>query len=86
VRVRFLARDLGSGSLVEAAIDDLRITARDVDCAPSNPSDLNGDGVVDGIDLGILLSDWGGPGAGDLDGSGAVDGQDLGVLLGNWGG
>jgi hypothetical protein len=86
VRVRFLARDLGGGSLVEAAIDDLRITARDVDCAPSNPSDLNGDGVVDGIDLGILLSDWGGPGAGDLDGSGAVDGQDLGVLLGNWGG
>ena len=85
VRVRFAARDLGSGSLVEAAIDDLRITAREVSCTPENPADLNGDGSVDGIDLGILLANWGGSGSGDLNGSGSVDGQDLGQLLGQWG-
>jgi len=48
--------------------------------------DLNGDGIVDGADLGILLASWGDC-AGcpeDLDGNGVVDGSDLGVLLSNW--
>lgn len=55
------------------------------------PSDLNDDGDVDGIDLGILLSDWGiCPGCrSDLTGNGAVDGTvdggDLGALLASWG-
>ena len=84
VRVRFRARDLGNGSLVEAAIDDLRISATSVGCEPLTPADLNDDGVVDGADLGLLLANWGSPGTGDLDGSGAVDGIDLGLLLGSW--
>jgi hypothetical protein len=84
VRVRFRASDLGSGSLVEAAIDDVRITTATVDCEPLTPADLNSDGVVDGADLGILLGNWGSAGAGDLDGSGTVDGIDLGLLLGSW--
>jgi len=46
--------------------------------------DLNGDGLVNGADLGILLSQWGGPGSGDLDGDGQVNGADLGGLLANW--
>ncbi len=46
--------------------------------------DLNGDGVVDGTDLGLLLGSWGEPGAADLDQSGTVDGTDLGLLLGAW--
>ncbi|HMN96699.1 MAG TPA: GC-type dockerin domain-anchored protein [Phycisphaerales bacterium] len=48
--------------------------------------DLNGDGVVDGADLGLLVGAWGtsDPGA-DLDGDGTVDGADLGILLGAWG-
>jgi hypothetical protein len=48
--------------------------------------DLNGDGLVDGADLGLLLAAWG-PCAGcpaDLDGNGEVDGGDLGILLGAW--
>ena len=49
-------------------------------------ADLNADGVVDGVDLGELLSAWGGSGAADLDASGAIDGADLGVMLGAWGG
>lgn len=52
------------------------------------PGDLNGDGNVNGADLGILLGFWGPCGAvclGDIDGDGVVDGEDLGVLLGSWG-
>lgn len=53
---------------------------------PTIPGDLNGDGVVDGADLGILLSSWGPCEhcAADLNGDGVVDGADLGVLLSAW--
>ncbi|HMN95259.1 MAG TPA: hypothetical protein PKC43_03480 [Phycisphaerales bacterium] len=62
-------------------------------CEGGRMSDLDGDGVVDGADLGLLLAAWGpcaGPGlrpcpcAGDLNGDGVVDGADLGVLLAAW--
>lgn len=49
--------------------------------------DLNLDGSINALDLGILLGLWGDsdPEAGDFDGNGIVDGGDLGFLLGNWG-
>jgi hypothetical protein len=53
---------------------------------PSTPTitgDLNGDGVVDSGDLGVLLSAWG-TAAGDLTGDATTDSADLGVLLANW--
>jgi hypothetical protein len=50
-----------------------------------NPADLNGDGLVSGADLGIMLAGWGGPGPADLDHNGTVGGSDVGILLGNWG-
>lgn len=56
--------------------------------APACPSDLNGDRIVDGADLGALLGAWGtcsGSCPADLNGDGQVDGADLGVLLGAWG-
>ncbi|MFO0961801.1 MAG: DNRLRE domain-containing protein [Phycisphaerales bacterium] len=46
--------------------------------------DLDGNGIVNGADLGLLLGNWGGSGVGDLDGSGSVDGADIGILLGHW--
>ncbi len=51
------------------------------------PGDLNGDGLVNGADVGMLLAAWGtaDPNA-DLDGSGLVDGADIGIMLANWGG
>lgn len=61
-------------------LDDISLTLIE------QPNDLNGDGTVDGADLGLLLSMWG-PCSGcmaDLDGSGAVDGADLGLLLARW--
>ncbi len=48
------------------------------------PGDLNGDGIVNGADLAILLGAWGGRGPADLNGDGIVDGADLAILLGNW--
>jgi uncharacterized protein (DUF2141 family) len=53
--------------------------------APPVPADLNGDGVVDGNDLGLLLAAWGTRGPADLNGDGTVDGNDLGLLLAAWG-
>ena len=49
------------------------------------PADLSGDGIVDGADLGLMLSAWGLPGASDLTGDGITDGADLGTLLAAWG-
>ncbi len=57
-------------------------------CYPAG--DLNGDGSVDGADLGLLLSVWGPcspPLAGciaDLDNDNMVNGADLGILLNAW--
>jgi uncharacterized protein (DUF2141 family) len=49
------------------------------------PGDLNGDGVVNGDDLGIMLGAWGpGTGPADLNLDDTVDGNDLGILLGAW--
>jgi len=58
--------------------------------APALVWDLNGDGRTNGVDLGILLSEWGNcstvPGGcqSDFDQDGDVDGEDLGQMLGNW--
>jgi hypothetical protein len=52
---------------------------------PANPADLNGDGFVNGADLGIMLGGWGLPGPTDLNHDGTTDGPDLGMLLGSWG-
>ena len=53
------------------------------------PGDLNADGLVNGVDLGVLLGQWGvctgSSCVGDLDGDGSVNGADLGILLGDWG-
>lgn len=48
------------------------------------PGDLNSDLVVDGADLGVILSNWGGVG-GDITGDGTTTGADLSALLGGWG-
>lgn len=61
------------------------IGAVELQCEPSCPADLDGDGQVGGADLGVLLAGWLQPGNADLDGSGVVDGADLGALLSAWG-
>lgn len=44
-------------------------------------ADLNGDGKIDQIDLGILLPAYGVSAAGDIDGDGKTGQSDLGILL-----
>lgn len=68
------------GSVAVVCLDDLACS----NCAADPTADLDGDGDVDGADLGLLLGAWGTGGPGDLDGSGVVDGADLGLLLGQW--
>ena len=53
------------------------------------PADLDGDGAVNGVDLGLLLGSWGECRDGvacpaDLTGDEEVDGADLGTLLASW--
>lgn len=90
---QFAGWGLGAVIAGREALDfdgDFELTSADVDAfwvrADVSRGDLNGDGSVDGIDLGLLLASWGGSGAADLDLDGAVDGVDLGALLAAWGG
>ena len=54
--------------------------------SPVCVGELNGDGYVDGADLGILLSNWGSDAEFyDLNGDDTTDGKDIGILLANWG-
>ncbi len=83
--VRFVASDLGSGSIVEAAVDAFEILT--IDCGTC-AEDLNGDGQIDLTDLSILLANFGnsgGPADGDLNGDGIVDLGDLARLLSSLG-
>ncbi len=52
---------------------------------PMCSGDLNGDSMIDTADLGILISQFGGPGSADINGDGVVDTADLGILIGVFG-
>jgi hypothetical protein len=90
-------QDSGQGSALVAAglftnMSDQSANriARWVGCADELPNpDLNGDGVVNGIDLALLLAAWGRcerqPCAADLNSDGVVNGLDLALLLAAWG-
>ena len=55
-------------------------------CEAIAPGDINGDGVVNAADLGLLLAAWGSknPAAADISGDGVVDAQDLSMLMAAW--
>ena len=79
---------LVSGSTEEGVISGLfslaMIADADNPACPEDP-DLNGDGLVDGMDLTILLGDWGAPGGpADINCDDLVNGFDLSLLLSSW--
>ena len=81
-RIRFIACDTGEGSVCEAGIDGVRLDSFECEIAPACAADFNGDLVVDGNDLGGLLSAFGSVSEEfDLDGVPGVSGGDLGVFL-----
>ncbi|MDA1008564.1 MAG: M12 family metallo-peptidase [Planctomycetota bacterium] len=47
-------------------------------------ADISGDGIVNGVDLGIMLAGWGAL-SGDITGDGTTDGQDLANLMSGFG-
>ena len=86
VRVRFtMGTTDGSVTYCGWNLDDVVVEAL---LPPSgSPADLNGDGVVNGADFGLLLVAWG-PCDGcpaDLNGDGFVNGADVGLMLVEWG-
>jgi hypothetical protein len=71
---------LGIGALVDGTVTYIGEYGTD-------PGDFNGDTHVDGLDLGILLGNWGQDVPcedGNLNEEDNVDGLDLGILLGAW--
>ena len=56
-------------------------------CSEPCSADFDGDGLIDGGDLGLLIAAFGlcEDCLEDLDGDGSVGGEDLGILLSNWG-
>ncbi len=57
IKVRFAANDAGTGTVVEAGLDDLRMEK--AQCAAACPADVNGDGGVNVADLLTVISSWG---------------------------
>lgn len=65
------------------------VSLRVVSVTPACPGDTNGDGLVNGADVSVLLAQFGQSveqwSGADLNGDGQVNGQDLSVLLANFG-
>lgn len=54
--------------------------------APVCLGDFDGNGLINGSDLAVLLGNWGGDlKKFDLNGDDEIDGNDVAILLGNWG-
>lgn len=84
---------LSSAAPVLAASVVITVPAAAGECGDpgciANIEDSDGASIVDGTDLGLLLSEWGARGAcsnlDDQDGLRITNGADLGVLLAAWG-
>ena len=79
----FLVDD-GGASLVGGGVQLARPFLGDPGVIPC-PADVSGDGTVNGLDLGIMLGEWGGSGSADVNNDGIVNGSDLGIILRAWG-
>jgi hypothetical protein len=90
VKLRFVASDYGSDSLVEAAFDEFLIMT--VTCGGSCPGDINGDGYRNVSDFTLFAGAYGSqigdpnydPDA-DLNGNGFINATDFTLFAGNYG-
>ncbi len=79
MRLRIVARDDSPGSIVEACIDDVRVT---IQGCRFHPADLNRDATVDASDFFIFLDLFASGSAGaDLDLTGVLDANDFFAFL-----
>jgi hypothetical protein len=81
MRVRFSASDLGAGSIVEAAVDEVSLTG--LVCDRACPADWNNDGGVDGDDVIAFFAAWD-AGNADFNNDGGTDGDDVIAFFGRW--
>ena len=85
IKLRFVAQDLGQGSVVEAGVDDVQIIR--FDCDGDVIGDVTGDGVVNVNDLLAVINGWGAcpPSCpADLNGDDVVNVADLLIVITNW--
>jgi len=89
MKTRHRSIPLAAMGLVVSAGPAFAATSDEFDVQRARMGDLNGDGVVDVGDLGILLKNYGavdaGPMHGDLNGDGVVDREDVRILLSMFG-
>ena len=79
VRVRFVASDLGDGSIVEAAIDDVRVS--EVQCVDACYPDCNADGSLNLSDFGCFTTKFAlGEAYADCNGDGVRNLSDFGCF------
>ena len=81
--LRFIANDTGAGSVVEAAVDGIKVE-RPVCESPECPGDFDGNGVIDVNDLLYVISTYGTP-EGDANGDGGTDVDDILYLINLYG-
>lgn len=87
VKVRFVANDLGTASLVEACVDDF--AAVSCQCTPVCRADWNHSGSVDPADVAAFVNDWfqdltAGTFVADFDGIGGVTPADVAAFVSAW--
>jgi len=77
MRIRFTASDLGTGSLVEAAVDEVSVVGVVCTNPPSGcPADWDGDDDVDSDDIAAFFGGFE-TGDADFDGDGDTDSDDV---------
>ena len=80
-RIRFIAEDNGSGSIVEAGIDAVKLQIVDCDVVVC-PADLNGDGMTDFFDVSAFLNAFNAMDpVSDFTGDGSFDFFDVSAFL-----
>lgn len=81
MKVRFTARDLGTGAVVEAGVDDFSLSIVGCFCQ----ADLNEDGFIDAIDYDIFIPSWLSSNlAADYNGDTFVDAIDYDLFITDW--
>lgn len=84
IRLRFVVGDLGDGSVVEAAIDGIRVESPICQESPQCPGDFDDNGVIDVNDLLFVIGFFGTP-DGDVDGDGATNVDDILLIINLYG-
>jgi hypothetical protein len=85
-RVLFTCSDEGAPSVVEAGVDNVKLTTRYCgDPTPCFLADVNKDGSVGVSDLLMVIDEWGTDGDADVNDDGIVDVGDLLAIVDAWG-